>query len=148
MLLLRSVGVFARAAVDHSRSIVNWSYCPEQYFGSASRNGRLPEAACANRVIEERNFKLSVGPKNCIMVLPEVWLTSSTHCINRKPNLGCFRSPEASSSEDREYVLDLALKLSPAIRGNTNHIQWVNLSPCAVPSTPDGTLELGRLRNV
>jgi hypothetical protein len=57
-------------SVGHSRSRVERSSSPLQYFLRASTNTWLSAVTCANRVIDDRNFRLSGEPKISSRVRP------------------------------------------------------------------------------
>src|SRR5207248_77076 len=47
----------------------------------------------------------------------------------RGPRIGWARYARASSSDEMAYVWAVGLRPKPAIWGNTNHIQWLDLRP-------------------
>ena len=59
------------------------------------------------------------------------------HSISRGPSTAWARYARASSSEEIAYVWDIGLWPSPAICGNTNHIQWLRLRPARSSAAAD-----------
>ncbi len=86
-------------------------------------------------VIDERSLIASMPPKIC-SALP-VWrsTTMRVHSSRRGPSTGWSRYARASASDAMAYVRDVSLNPSPAICGNTNHIQWLVLRPRRSSST-------------
>ena len=57
------------------------------------------------------------------------------HSASLDPSTGCATYARASSTDEIAYRIDVALIPSPAICGNTNHIQW----PCFRPPRSSAT---------
>ena len=112
------------------------SYCPAKYLFSAFTNSELSVVACANRVIEDRNFTASVIPRICFADLFWILQTSSVQCRKRGPKMGWSRYCDASSRDPMANFIEVALVLRPLICGNMNHVQGVSLRPSSSSQKP------------
>ena len=89
----------------------------------------VPSAACANRVIDERSFCASTGPRTCTGSDVGSAVNACAHSTSRGPSTGCATYARASSRPEMAYRCAVWLRPSPATWGKTNHIQWVRFRP-------------------